>query len=404
MKKKLQDLLSGMRVWGTVALEVTILYVVVISGIPSAQAETYQLLFQFRAGVDGSAPWAGLVSDSSGNFYGTTSADGAFDSVVFRLSPAGKETVLHGFSGSGGDGEFPLAVLVRDAAGNLYGTTSDGGIYGGVCGGFGCGTVFKVDKTGKETALYSFTGDPDGSNPYAGLVRDAAGNLYGTTFSGRGFGYGTVFKVDKSGVETVLYTFNPSNGDGASSYGGLARDAAGNLYGTTYSGGSTSFGGTVFKLDTKGVETVLYNFGVQSGDGLFPTGGLIRDAAGNLYGTTQSGGASGFGAVFKVDKNGKETVLYSFVGGTDGSTPFIDGLVRDAKRNLYGMTSEGGAFSFGTIYELDSTGQETVLHSFTGKGGKIPYGSLILDKQGNLYGATSEGGAHGGGVVFKLIP
>jgi uncharacterized repeat protein (TIGR03803 family) len=167
---------------GDCCARVAILYVVVISGIPSAQAETYQLLFQFRAGVDGSAPWAGLVSDSSGNFYGTTSADGAFDSgVVFRLSPAGKETVLHGFSGSGGDGEFPLAGLVRDAAGNLYGTTSDGGIYGGVCGGFGCGTVFKVDKTGKETALYSFTGDPDGSNPYAGLVRDAAGNLYGTT-------------------------------------------------------------------------------------------------------------------------------------------------------------------------------------------------------------------------------
>jgi uncharacterized repeat protein (TIGR03803 family) len=213
-----------------------------------------------------------------------------------------------------------------------------------------------------------------------------------------------VFRVDKSGKETVLYTFNPSNGDGASSYGGLARDAAGNLYGTTYSGGSTSFGGTVFKLDTKGVETVLYNFGVQNGDGLFPTGGLIRDSAGNLYGTAQSGGASGFGAVFKVDKNGKETVLYSFASGTDGSTPFIDGLLRDAKGNLYGMTSEGGAFSFGTIYKLDSAGKETVLHSFTGKGGKIPYGSLILDKQGNLYGATSEGGAHGGGVVFKLTP
>jgi uncharacterized repeat protein (TIGR03803 family) len=108
--------------------------------------------------------------------------------------------------------------------------------------------------------------------------------------------------------------------------------------------------------------------------------------------------------VFKVDKNGKETVLYSFASGTDGSTPFIDGLLRDAKGNLYGMTSEGGAFSFGTIYKLDSAGKETVLHSFTGKGGKIPYGSLILDKQGNLYGATSEGGAHGGGVVFKLTP
>jgi uncharacterized repeat protein (TIGR03803 family) len=393
-------------VWATVALELAVLYVLVISGIPSAQAQTYRLLFQFRAGADRVGPYGGVVSDPNGNLYGTTNSDGAFASgVVFKLSPAGKETVLHSFSGSGGDGEYPLAGLMRDAAGNLYGTTPDGGFYGVACPGFGCGTLFKVDKAGKETVLHAFRGTPDGSNPYAGLLRDAAGDLYGTTFSGGESGFGSVFKVDKNGNETLLYSFNPGNGkDGAGSYGGLVMDAAGNLYGTTYSGGA-SFGGTLFKVDTSGVETVLYNFGAQSGDAVFPTGGLIRDAMGNLYGTTQGGGASNFGAVYKVDKNGNETVLHSFAGGvTDGELPFVSGLLRDAKGNLYGVTSEGGAFSFGIVYKLNSTGKETVLHSFTGKDGKIPYGALILDKTGNLYGTTNAGGAYNGGVVYKITP
>jgi len=401
MKNRLQDWFSGMRVW---AGALVVLCVLVISPSQFAQAQTYKILFQFRAGADGAGPFAGVVSDPSGNLYGTTNSDGAFASgVVFKLSPAGKETVLHSFSGSGGDGEYPLAGLVRDAAGNLYGTTADGGVYGGSCGGFGCGTVFKVDSAGTETVLHGFDGIPDGSTPYAGLVRDSAGNLYGTTLSGGTNGAGTVFKVDATGTETMLYSFNPNSGDGFSPYGGLAMDPAGNLYGTTVSGGTIG-AGTVFKVDTTGAETVLYSFGSQSTDGLFPSGNLIRDAAKNLYGTTQGGGASGLGTVFKVDKNGNETVLHSFVGGRDGEIPFIAGLLRDAKGNLYGVTGEGGAFSFGTVYKVDSTGKETVLHSFNGKGGKIPYGSLILDKAGNLYGTTTEGGAYGGGVVYRLTP
>jgi len=403
MNDRLQDWFSGMRVWATATL---VLCVLGISAIPSAQAQTYQVLFQFRAGVDGSGPYAGLVSDLAGNLYGTTNVDGAFASgVVFKLSPAGKETVLHSFSGTSGDGEYPFDGLVRDAAGNLYGTTANGGVYGGACGGFGCGIVFKVDKTGKETVLYAFNGNPDGTGPYGRLFRDAAGNLYGTTLNGGTFGAGTVFRVDKTGKETVLYSFNPNNGlDGFLPYGGLARDSAGNLYGTQGAGGK--FGsGTVFKVDTTGAETVLYSFGTQSGDGIFSTGDLIRDTAGNLYGTTQQGGASGLGTVFKVDKNGNATVLHSFAGGTaDGELPFLSGLLRDAKGNLYGVTSEGGAHSFGMVYKLDSTGKETVLHSFTGKDGKIPYGDLILGKTGNLYGTTYGGGAYGGGVVFRITP
>jgi uncharacterized repeat protein (TIGR03803 family) len=403
MKNRLHGRLSGIGVWATVGLELAVL---LGSLAAPAQAQTYRVLFQFRAGLDGSAPLAGLVSDPSGNLYGTADADGEFDSgVVFKLSPAGKETVLHSFSGSGGDGEYPVANLVRDAAGNLCGTTSNGGVYAGACGAFGCGTVFKVDRAGKETVLYAFTGSPDGSTPYAGLVRDAAGNLYGTTLSGGTNGAGTVFKVDATGGETVLYSFDLTNQqDGFLPYGGLVRDFAGNLYGTT-NGGGTFGAGIVFKLDTTNAETVLYNFGSSNGDALFPTGGLIRDAKGNLYGTTQDGGTFGVGTVFKVDKNGTETLLHSFAGGTaDGEFPFVSGLLRDAKGNLYGVTDEGGAFTFGVVYKLNSTGKETVLHSFTGKGGKIPYGALILDKAGNLYGTTSAGGAYGGGVVYRLTP
>jgi uncharacterized repeat protein (TIGR03803 family) len=405
MRNRLLDRLlgRGVRASGPVALAVSCM--LVISTGQSAQAQTYRVLFQFRAGVGGAGPNAGLVSDPEGNFYGTTPSDGAFASgVVFKLSPAGKESVLHSFTGSGGDGEYPLAGLVRDAAGNLCGTTYAGGIYGGVCGSSGCGTVFKVDKNGKETTLHAFAGTPDGWVPYAGLARDTAGNLYGMTLNGGAYNSGAVFKIDKNGNASVLYSLGADGQGPNTPYGGLTRDAAGNLYGTTGNGG-TFFGGVVFKLDTTGAFTVLHNFDTQNGDGYFPAGNLVRDAAGNLYGTTEFGGTSGSGTVFKVDKNGNETVLHNFAGGTaDGGLPFLSGLLRDAKGNLYGVTGEGGASSFGTVYKLDPAGKETILHSFNGKDGKIPYGTLIMDKQGNLFGTTSAGGAHGAGVVFEITP
>jgi uncharacterized repeat protein (TIGR03803 family) len=408
MKNPVLDWLSdgNSRARERLALALAVWLLLAISTVQSAQAQTYRVLFQFRSGAGGANPNAGLVSDSSGNLYGTTASDGAFDSgVVFELNSNGKESVLHSFTGTGGDGQYPLAGLVRDADGNLYGTTYNGGIYGGVCGSSGCGTVFKVDANGKETRLHRFSGTPDGWLPYAGLVRDAAGNLYGVTLNGGTYNSGTVFKINKNGKESVLYSFNGSDGQGPNSpWGGLIRDAAGNLYGTTGNGG-TFFGGAVFKLDTSGTFTVLYNFDTQNGDGYFPAGNLVRDAAGNLYGTTEFGGTSSSGTVFKVDASGNENVLHNFAGGTaDGGLPFLSGLLRDAKGNLYGVTDEGGAFSFGTVYKLDPAGKETILHSFNGKDGKIPYGTLIMDQQGNLYGTTNGGGAHNAGVVFEITP
>ena len=188
------------------------------------------------------------------------------------------------------------------------------------------------------TVLYNFPWS-NGANPYAGLVRDAAGNLYGTTFEGGAYGYGTVFKVDPTGSEIVLHSFTGGN-DGGAPYGGLIRDKAGNLYGATYSGGASNLG-TVFKVDTSGTETVLYNFTGTAGDGCYAFGGLFRDGAGNLYGTTANCGNSGAGTVFKVRPNGTETVLHGFTGGTtDGAVPTLTSLIMDKKGDLYGVTFE----------------------------------------------------------------
>jgi uncharacterized repeat protein (TIGR03803 family) len=366
---------------------------------PVAPAQTFTLLYQFRSGAGGINPYAGVVRDAKGNFYGTTYNDGAFASgAVFRINPAGKEKVLHSFSQTDGDGAFPwYGTLVRDSSGDLYGTTYVGGIKGQFC----CGTIFKVTAAGTETVLYRFTGDNGDGFPQAGVVRDSSGNLYGTTQNGGPSNAGTVFKVDPTGKKTVLYSFTGST-DGGYPMAGVVLDANGDLYGTTYEGGS-AFAGTVFKVDPTGKETVLYGF-TGSTDGGSPQAGVIRDSHGNLYGTTYYGGNQGAGTVFKVNKVGQETVLHNFTSGKDGGLPLGGSLVRDSAGNLYGTTPQGGSNDFGVVFKIDTKGNQTVLHTFSGSDGKIPYGTLLLDKAGNLYGTTYEGGAYGGGVVFKVAP
>ncbi|MGO8794836.1 MAG: choice-of-anchor tandem repeat GloVer-containing protein [Candidatus Sulfotelmatobacter sp.] len=376
--------------------------------------------------TDGKVPTAGLIRDTAGNLYGTTSGGGAHGGgTVFKIDTTGKYTVVYSFCSVGGssctDGSNPFGGLIEDSAGNLYGTTLNGGAYS-VVGG----TVFKIDSAGQETVLYSFCASSclDGQAPEAGLVRDAAGNLYGTTGGGGTHSDGTVFKVDTTGKETVLYNFCSTGGtsctDGNFPFAGLIEDAAGNLYGTTERGGANNKG-TVFKVDAAGTETVLYSFcsvgGTSCTDGYSPEAGVIEDAEGNLYGTTLLGGANtsinfGFdsGTVFKLDTTGKETVLYSFcsVGGancTDGFGPAA-GLIQDAAGNLYGTTGSGGAGGDGTVFELNTTGQETVLYSFCTAAncadGWSPDAGVIQDASGNLYGTTANGGATYNGIVFKL--
>jgi len=382
----------------TVSAALALAAVLLLSAVVnhSAQAQTFGLLYSFTNETDGGYPYSTLVQDAAGNLYGTTYYGGAYTyGTAFELS-TGPETVLHSFGNGMGDGSSPFAGLVRDSSGNLYGTTYSGGASG-------YGTVFMLDTTGKETILHSFAGGADGNSPiYGSLVRDGSGNLYGTTKLGGASGVGTVFKVTKTGKETVLYSF--TNGlDGGYPFGGLVRDSSGNLYGTTYSGGASSVG-TVFKVTKTGTETVLYNF-AGGADGEYPYAGLVRDTSGNLYGTTSEGGHSNVGTVFKVTPTGHETVLYSFAGGKDGANPFA-GLVRDTKGNLYGTTEAGGASGVGTVFELTATGKETVLHTFTaGKtDGANPFGGLVRDAAGNLYGTTFVGGAFGHGAVYEITP
>jgi len=390
-----------------------------------ACGQTLTTLYSFTGGTAGVYPNGGLVIDAQGNLYGTTLYGGWVTKwrpggygTVFELAPTGAETVLHSFHHYPG-GKYPHAGLVMDAQGNLYGTTYQGGT-GSTCSGWrrGCGTVFEVAPGGAEKVLYSFQGWPDGQHPEASLIMDGQGNLYGTTFHGgyrkrscRGSGRrasftcGTVFEVTAAGPEKVLYMFAGPPNDGVWPTGGLVMDAQGNLYGTTQSGGAYGYG-TVFKLSPAGTETVLYNF-TGGTDGAGP-GSLVVDAQGNLYGTTSGGGVYRSGTVFEITSNGIEKVLYNFTGGADGNGP--DNLIVNLQGGFYGITGGGGAYGYGTVFELTSNATETVLYSFTGGAdGRGPRG-LIMDAQGNLYGATYMGGVSnskcpsGCGTVFKLIP
>ncbi len=360
---------------------------------PLAPAQTLTVLHSFTGNPDGSMPYGSLVRDSSGNLYGTTTQGGTSgNGTVFKTTSTGTTTVLHSFSGTP-DGSTPYGALAIDASGNLYGTTIIGGTSGN-------GTVFKTTSTGTTTVLHSFAGNPDGANPYGGLVVDSSGNLYGTTVIGGTSNNGTVFKTTSTGTTTLLHNF-AGNPDGSRPYGGLVRDSSGNLYSTTSQGGSSNLG-TVFKTTSTGTTTVLHNF-AGNPDGSSPYyDGLVRDSSGNLYGTTTQGGSSNLGTVFKTTSAGTTTVLHSFVGTPDGSGPY-GGLVVDSSGNLYGTTVIGGTSNNGTIFKTTSTGTTTVLHNFAGNpDGSRPYGGLIIDSSGILYGPTTQGGTSGLGTVFKI--
>jgi len=364
----------------------------------AAMPQSESVLYTFTGTTTGFHPVAGLVPDEQGNLYGTTYQGGNVGDcgglgcgTVFKVTPGGAETVLHTFTGAP-DGATPTAGLILDKEGNLYGTTQDGGAS---C----CGTVFQVTPTGKETILHSFTGGADGGAPYAGLIRDGAGNLYGTTQAG-GASYGTVFELTPRGTLKVLYTFT-GGADGGVPLGGLVP-WNGNFYGTTADGGA-SRAGTVFEVTRKGTETVLHSFSGGS-DGVSPFAGLIRDKEGNLYGTTLGGGGSGCGGsgcgtVFEVTQSGAETVLYSF---TDGGP--VAGLVRDTQGNFYGTTERGGSSFDGTVFKLSPSGVQTLLHIFTGgSDGQYPESGLVRVGKA-LYGTTFYGGPTDGGTVFSVIP
>jgi len=346
--------------------------------------------------------------------------------LAVSQSAYARETVLHAFQGR--PGMLPTSNLVSDAAGNLYGTTWQGGSRNCTGAFSGCGIVFELtpSSTGwSYSVLYVFKGGHDGANPTGNLTFDVAGNIYGTTQNGGNpkcfneEGCGTVFELSPlSGggwKESVLHVFNGSDGSGPT--GGVILDSVGNVYGTTASDSANYGFGTVFEL-TPGAqgewtETTLYAF-EKGNDGANPHGDLVFDKAGNLYGTTEMGGAGIYGTVFELTHSGQsweETILYRFSGGSDGGFP-LGGLIFDTAGNLYGTTQGGGeGLGYGTVFELSpshGSWAETVLLAFTNADGAYPGGDLIFDAAGNLFGTAANGGKAGCwptcGSVFELTP
>lgn len=350
--------------------------------VPAIPAQVTETVVHSFAKPYGSDPNGVIVAPGSA-IYGTTQLGGPADAGVVYRWDANGYTVLHTFT-NGADGGFPLAGVIRDSAGNLYGTTQDGGAWGG-------GVVFKVNPTGCETVLYSFTGGADGGYPHSGVIRDAAGNIYGTTYNGGTAGEGVVFKLDAAGQESVLYTF--SGGVDGSNPWGLIHDAAGNLYGTTYRGGATGCG-VIFKIDAASHYMVLYDFNYSNG--CTPMAGVVGDPAGNLYGTAYSVSQGG-GIVYKLDRLGNYSVLHRFVGSGDGDGPF-SGLTRDQAGNLYGKTDIESV-----VYKIDPAGNFSVVYPFGegGPGGSNPHTGVTIGPGGRIWG-TANGGKYNAGVVFVL--
>jgi uncharacterized repeat protein (TIGR03803 family) len=358
----------------------------------ACQANTSVLYF-FQGGSDGKQPAAGLLQGADGNFYGMTSAGGTnSDGIIFKVTPGGAETVLHTFAGS--DGRDPSGGLIEDASGNFFGTTTYGG-------SSDFGTAFRLAANGTESILHSFVKGSDGGYPICTLVEDGSGDLYGTTWGG-GLTHGIVFKITSGGSEQVLHSFANGSSDGGYPTSGLTLGSDGNYYGVTNQGGSAN-AGTFYEITPSGTETLLYTF-TGGNDGGSPSGSLILGSDGNFYGATGGGGTHGDGTVLKVTSAGTETVLYSFAGGTnDGSAPSA-GLLLASDGNFYGTTNQGGASGDGTVFRITAAGVETIVYSFTGGAadGANPGAALIQGGDGNLYGTTTAGGPSGYGTVFVV--
>ena len=379
------------------------------AGAVTSAAAKETTLYSFKNdGIDGINPQGTLVLGTNGFFLGTTAGGGSDGfGTVFKVNAKGVETVLHSFAGQGGgDGYSPRSGLRPMGGGIFYGTTPGGGQ-------FGYGTVYSITQAGAYSVIYSFTGFDDGSNPYGGLVKDGAGNVYGMTEHGgtsgsQSSGFGTIYKIAAGGGQSVLYSFTGGD-DGGNPVGVLARDKAGNLYGVTQNEGHSGQG-VVFELTHKGVYSVLHPFtgGADGGD---PIGGLAIDSAGStLYGTTNRGGGAQIGTVFKIALGATPvfTTLHSFGGGGDANLPTTE-LVFDKAGDLYGTTGLGGTNDAGTVYKIASDGTESVVYSFVPVGGHQdgPAAAVLIKGTVNspvLYGTTDSGGTDDKGAVFKLKP
>jgi uncharacterized repeat protein (TIGR03803 family) len=399
------------------------------------------VVHQFVYATDGGFPFGNLVKAADGNFYGLTSAGGSFSGgTIFKLTPAGVFTVLKHFNSADGiqphgqlaigtdgnfygvtyrggangfgtifkltttgvysvlksltfatDGGYALGSLVRASDGNFYGITSDGGTNGD-------GTIFKVTPTGVYTVLRHLKATTDGGSSRSNLVQAADGFLYGMNYAGGTHGTGVIFKISTSGTFTVLRNLTLAT-DGGYPFGTMIVGTDGSLYGTNSAGGVAN-GGTIFKMTTAGVYTVLKALTLAT-DGGTPKGSLFKGSDGNYYGLNSDGGSNLFGTAFKISATGTYTVLTRFNGGLNGGAP-LESLIQATDNAFYGTTSIGGTTNTGTVFKICG-GNTTVLYSFKGSPqSQFPKGSLVQASDGNFYGLAAEGGTSGGGIVFKI--
>jgi uncharacterized repeat protein (TIGR03803 family) len=420
-------------------------FVVCAATAITTRAQVFSTLAWFD-GADGAGPPAALIQGPDGNFYGSTyhgQLGNCYDTdivgcgTIFRVTPDGRITTLHSFCADQdcNDGALPDSNLLLTIDGDLYGTTSAGGVGDCTSGNYapGCGTIFKLSHEGVFTTLYRFctqTGCPDGEYPYAGLIQATDGNLYGTTAGGGAGtcagafsppGCGTIFRITPGGAFTTLYRFCMQAGcpDGAVPLAGLLEASDGYLYGTARDGGENGAGGTIFKISLSGELTTVYSF--SNGGPIAPAAGLMQAADGELYGTTSYGGPDNAGTVFKVTLNGILQVLANF-NDRDGAFPFAT-LIQATDGNFYGATGGGGngfgnhdcLEGCGAVFEIASKGKLTDLHLFCSEknctDGAAPGGGQLQATSGLLYGTSQNGGRsanrtcgllYGCGTVYTL--
>jgi uncharacterized repeat protein (TIGR03803 family) len=333
------------------------LFGVTVYGGPSDKGTIFEIrpdgsetrLHDFTSTPDGGLPRGRLLPDKAGNFYATATIGGAAgDGAVIKLAPDGTESVLYSFQG-GSDGFEPIGDMISDGQGNLYGVAIAGGDF--TCLQTGCGVVFKLTPDGTETVLHAFSFS-EGFYPIAAVIADKAGNLYGTTSGGGAYGFGTAYRLAPDGTLSVLHAFAGGT-DGANPSAGLLLDKKGNLYGATeFGGGNTGCDGgcgTIFRLTPDGTETLLHVFAGKT-DGSAPVVSLVQGPDGDFYGTASAGGVKNFGTVFRMKARGRMTLLHSF-RGKDGKSPNAE-LLLDKKGRIFGSAYYGGPSKSGLVFEL----------------------------------------------------